>query len=198
MEGAAWLARLRWRQRGAWLWPTFVVLTIVDGFLLHALPAAGSTQTLVGGIVAGMVFNVLAVLLLSRPGGALLRRRRKDMPVGVARNYAGAGAVALVTAAMLAIGLVHHATIVAQRRALDDAIVRAIAFIGDRAPAEFRANAGHTDTYTIQAGSMYRTCVSNRAGTRDYCVIVKSKLPFARSVVPDGSEPNAIFSAGLD
>ena len=198
MEGAAWLARLRWRQRGAWLWPTFVVLTIVDGFLLHALPAAGSTQTLVGGIVAGMVFNVLAVLLLSRPGGALLRRRRKDMPVGVARNYAGAGAVALVTAAMLAIGLVHHATIVAQRRALDDAIVRAIAFIGDRAPAEFRANAAHTDTYTIQAGSMYRTCVSNRAGTRDYCVIVKSKLPFARSVIPDGSEPNAIFSAGLD
>ena len=66
MEGA-WLARLRWRQRGAWLWPTFAVLTVVDGFLLHALPAAGSTQTLVGGIVAGMVFNVLAVLLLSRP-----------------------------------------------------------------------------------------------------------------------------------
>jgi hypothetical protein len=197
MEGAAWLARLRWRQRGAWLWPTFVVLTIVDGFLLHALPAAGSSQTLVGGIVAGMVVNVLAVLLLSRPGGALLRRRRKDMPVGVARNYAGAGAVALVTAAMLAIGLVHHATIAAQRRALDDAIVRAIAFIGDRAPPEFRANAAHTDTYTIQAGWMYRTCVSNRAGTRDYCVIVKSKLPFARSVVPDGSEPNAIFSAGL-
>ena len=62
--------------------------------------------------VAGMVFNVLAVLLLSRPGGALLRRRRTDMPVGVARNYAGACAVALVTAAMLAIGLVHHATIV--------------------------------------------------------------------------------------
>jgi hypothetical protein len=198
MEGAAWLARLRWRQRGAWLWPTFVVLTIVDGFLLHAFPAAGSTQTLVGGIVAGMVFNVLAVLLLSRPGGALLRRRRTDMPVGVARNYAGAGAVALVTAAMLAIGLVHHSTIVAQRRALDDAIVRAIAFIGDRAPPEFRANAGRTDTYTIQAGSMYRTCVSNRAGTRDYCVIVKSKLPFARSVIPDGSEPNSIFSAGLN
>ena len=171
---------------------------VVDGFVLHALPAAGSTQTLVGGIVAGMVFNVLAVLLLSRPGGALLRRRRTDMPVGVARNYAGAGAVALVTAAMLAIGLVHHATIVAQRRALDDAIVRAIAFIGDRAPAEFRANAGHTDTYTIQAGSMYRTCVPNRAGTRDYCVIVKSKLPFARSVIPDGSEPNSIFSAGLN
>jgi hypothetical protein len=197
MDGA-WLVRLRWRRRGAWLWPTFVVLTIVDGFLLHALPAAGSTQTLVGGIVAGMVFNVLAVLLLSRPCGALLRRWRKDLPVGVARDYAGTGAVLFVTAAMLAIGLAHHVTIVSQKRALDDAIVRAIAFIGDRAPAQFRANADHPDTYTIQAGAMYRTCVPNHARTRDYCVIVKSKLPFARSVVPDGSEPNAIFAAGTN
>ena len=94
--------------------------------------------------------------------------------------------------------MLHHATIAAQRRSLDDAIVRAIAFIGDRAPAEFRANASHTDTYTIQAGAMYRTCVPNRAETRDYCVIVKSKLPFARSVIPDGSEPNSIFAAGTN
>lgn len=197
MDGA-WLARLRWRQRGAWLWPTFVVLTLADGFILHALPVAGSTQTIVGGIVAGMVVNVLAVLLLSRPAGALLRRRRQDMPVVVARNYAGAGAVVLVSAVMLTAGLLHHRTIVAQQRALDDAIVRAIAYIGDHAPAQFRANAAHTDTYTIQAGSMYRTCVPNRAGTRRYCVIVKSKLPLARSVVPAGSEPNSVFSAGTN
>lgn len=195
MDGA-WLARLRWRRRGAWLWPTFVVLTIADGFILHALPVAGSTQTIVGGIVAGMVLNLLAVLLLSRPAGALLRRRRTDMPVGVARNYAGAGAVVLVSAVMLIVGLLHHRTIVAQQRALDDAVVRAIAFIGDRAPPQFRANAARTDTYTIQAGSIYRTCVLNRAGTRSYCVIVRTKLPLGRSVVPDGSEPNSVFAAG--
>ena len=86
---AAWLARIRWRRRGAWLWPTFAASTVLDGALLHALPAAGTTQTLVGGILAGMVFNVLAVLLLSRPLGVLLRRARPDMPVVVARNYAG-------------------------------------------------------------------------------------------------------------
>ncbi len=195
---AAWLARMRWRRRGAWLWPTFVVATILDGLILHSLPLTGATQTLVGGIVAGMVFNVLAVLLLSRPIGILVRRVRRDMPVVVARNYAGAFAVLLVSAVMLAIGLAHHSTVVAQQRALDDAVMRAEAFIGDRAPEQFRVNMSHSDTYTIQPGAIYRTCVPNRAGTRTYCVIVRTALPLARSVVPAGYEPNSIFSQGTN
>ena len=197
MEGA-WLARMRWRRRGAWLWPTFFVLTIADGFLLHALPAAGTTQTLAGGILAGMVFNLLAVVLLSRPLGSLLRRRRRDMPVVVARNYGGAAAVGLVTAVMVAVGVAHHSTIVSQRQSLDDAVERAIAYIGDRAPNQFRANVTHTDTYTIQAGSMYRTCVPNRAGTENYCVIVRTHMPLAGSVTPDGHTPNAVFALGTN
>ena len=195
---AAWLARMRWRRRGAWLWPTFAAATVLDGVLLHALPAAGTTQTLVGGIVAGMVFNVLAVLLLSRPLGVLVRRVRPDMPVVVARNYAGTFAVLFVTAVVLAIGVAHHATVVSQQRALDDAVMRAEAYIGARAPAEFRVNVDNSNTYTIQPGAVYRTCVSNRGGTRSYCVIVKTRLPLAQSVVPAGSEPNSVLSEGTN
>jgi hypothetical protein len=197
MDGA-WLARLRWRRRGAWLWPTFGVLTILDGVLVHALPMAGSSQTLPGGIVAGLVLNVLAVALLSRPIGNLLRRRRGDLPVGVARDYAGTSAVVLVSAAVLTVGLLHHPTIVAQQQELNDAIVRAEAFIGDRAPAEFRVNVSHTDTFTIQPGAVYRTCVPNRNGTRTYCVVVKTALPLAQSVTPAGYEPNSTFAEGAN
>lgn len=197
MDGA-WLARWRWRRRGAWLWPTFIALTLVDGFVLHALPVAGDSQTLIGGIVAGLILNLLGVLLLARPLGALLRRRRRDMPVSVARNYSGAVAVALVSVAVLAAGLAHRPAIAAQKRMLDDAVIRAIAFIGTRAPDAFRVNVQHTDTYTIQPGYAYRTCVPNRDGTRTYCVIVRSRLPLARSVVFAGYEPNSIFSAGTN
>lgn len=192
MDGA-WLARLRWRHRGAWLWPTFVVLAVVDGIIVHALPMAGDTQTLVGGIVAGLVLNVFAVLLLSRPFGKALRTRRKDMPRVVARNYGGTVAVVLVTVGMLTVGLIHHPAIAADRNALNDAIVRAEAYIGDRAPQQFRVNVTHTDTYTIQAGAVYRTCVPNRAGTRTYCVVVKpTGITFA------GYEPNSIFAQGTN
>jgi hypothetical protein len=56
----------------------------------------------------------------------------------------------------------------------------------------------HTDTFTIEPGSVYRTCVPNAAGTRTYCVIVNTRMPLARSVVPAGYESNEMFSQGAN
>ncbi|HET9105397.1 MAG TPA: hypothetical protein VFN55_18755 [Solirubrobacteraceae bacterium] len=195
---AGWLHRLRWRRSGAWLWPTFVVLTVLDGVFVHARPMVGDGQNLVGGVVIAMVFNVIAILLLARPLGALVHRRRRDMPPVVARDYGGTLGVALVTALMVTAGLVHHGALAGERSTLRDAIARAEAYVGDHAPAPFRLMAAHTDTFTIQAGQVYRTCVPNPAGTRTYCVIVRPRLPLQRSVTFDGYEPNAVFSEGVN
>ena len=195
MDGA-WLARMRWRRRGAWLWPVFVATTIVDAVIGHLLPPAGDTQTLFAAALLGLVGNVLAVLLLSRPLGALLRRGRPDLPAVVARNYAGAGAVAFVAVVLLSIGLVHHSSIVGDRRSMEDAIVRAQAYIGDRAPAAFRGNVQMTSTYAIEPGAIYRVCVLSVDRRRTYCVVVKTQLPFERSVTFAGYEPNSMFSLG--
>jgi hypothetical protein len=192
----AWLGRLRWRRRGAWLWPTFVVTVALDGVIVHELPMLGDRQSVYGGLLAGLILNVLAVLFCSRPGGMLLRRLRPDLPDGVARNYAGTAAVLAVSAAILGIGLLHRSTILDRQRMLDDVVARAEAYIGDRAPAAFRVNAAHTNTFTIQAGSVYRTCVPSSNGRRTYCVIVKPKLPLAQSVVFAGYEPNWLFAEG--
>jgi hypothetical protein len=197
MDGA-WLARLRWRWRGALLWPTYVGAIAADGLIGHARPPVGTGQSLGSALLVGLVATLPAVLLLSRPLGAILRRRRTDMPVTVARNYAGTAAVLTVTALILFAGLVHHPAIAAQQRVLDEAIARAEAFIGDRAPAEFRVNAYHTDTFAIQPGAMYRTCVPSRYRPRYYCVIVKVRLPLEQSVVFDGYEPNATFAQGVN
>jgi hypothetical protein len=195
---AAWIARARWRWRGAWLWPVFVVAAILDGVIAVVRPFVGDRQSFAGGLLAGLVLNLLVVLFLSRALGALLRRVRGDMPVGVARNYGGTAAVVLVSAGLLAVGLARHEGIVDNQQALRDAVVRAVAYIGDHAPQVFRANAQRTDTFTIQAGTMYRTCVTSSDGRRAYCVIVKPRLPLARSVVFAGSEPNSLFSEGVN
>ena len=107
-----WLARLRWRQRGAWLWPTFVVAHRGRRGIVHTLPDGRRHQTLAGGIMVALVFNVIArAVLLSRPLGVLLRRRRTDMPAAVARNYGGTAAVLVCRAVMLAPASLHHSTI---------------------------------------------------------------------------------------
>jgi hypothetical protein len=195
---AAWIARARWRWRGAWLWPTFVVAALLDGVIATVRPFVGDRQSLAGGVLAGLVLNLLAVLFCSRGFGVLLRRWRGDMPVGVARNYGGTVAIALVSTGLLAAGLARHPGIVQNQRALRDAIVRAVAYIGDHAPQTFRANAQHTDTFTIQAGAMYRTCVPSQDGRHSYCVIVKPGLSLGRSVVFDGYEPNWLFAEGVN
>ena len=195
---AAWIARARWRWRGAWLWPTFVIAALIDGVIATIRPFVGDRQSFAGGVLAGLVINLLAVLFCSRGFGLMLRRRRTDMPVGVARNYGGTAAVVLVSAGLLAAGMARHPGIVANQRALRDAVVRAAAYIGDRAPETFRVDAQRTDTFTIQAGAIYRTCVLSQDGRRSYCVIVRPHLPSARSVVFDGYEPNWLFAEGVN
>jgi hypothetical protein len=185
-----------WRRRGAWLWRVFVAATILDAVLEHLRPPAGDAQSVASAGLVGLVANLLGVLLLSRPLGALLRRVRPDLPRVVARNYAGTSVVLAVSSALLVAGLVHHDSVVANQNAMRDATVRAQAWIGDRAPAEFRRHVGLPDTYAIEPGSIYRTCVPGRDYTRTYCVIVNTNLPFARSVRFDGHTPNTVFAEG--
>jgi hypothetical protein len=181
----AWLVRARWRVRGAWMWPAFVLLGFADAFVGHLLPVAGDAQSVIGTLVVALVLNLIAVVALAWPAAWLLRRVYRDMPWSVARNYGGTGCVLLVT-------------VDSDRRALRDAEVRAAAWIGARAPAPFRAQASRLDTFAIQTGVVYRSCVSNRAGTRDYCVVVDERAPTGSSVRPAGSEPNGVMELGTN
>src|SRR5947209_583239 len=196
MEGLGpTLTRIRWRFRGAWMWPAFVALTMVDIAIGHALPSSGESTSVGDAMVAALFLNLLAVALISRAGGVALRAVRPDLPAIVARDYAGTAVLLLVAAALLVTGLIHRGSIERDRQMLRDAIVRAQAYIGARAPAEFRENLAQVDTFTIEHG-IYRTCVPGRVTARTYCVVVKSGLPLARSVAFAGYESNEVFAAG--
>ncbi len=195
MDGAR-LARFRWRRRGAWLWPAFAAATIVDALAGHLLPPSGETQALAGAALSGLVLNLIAVVVLSGPLGALLARFRAELPRVVARDYAGAWAVSALTLVLLVAGTVHHSSVLAHRRLMRDATARAQAWIGDRAPPAFRRDLQRVSTFTLQPG-MYRACVDSDDGRQTYCVIVNTALPFARSVRFAGHEPNSVFGAGV-
>jgi hypothetical protein len=194
--GGGLLARMRWRRRGAWLWPAFIAATIADGLVGHLLPPAGVSQTIASALLIGLVLNLIGVILLSRPVGALVRRARQDLPRLIARDYGGTIVVLAIAAGVLGAGLLHRGSVLADKRSFRDATVRAQAFIGDRAPAQFRANTGAATTFAIQEGSIYRVCVPSRDQKHTYCVIVNTLLPLARSVTFSGYEPNWMFAQG--
>jgi len=79
------------------MWPAFVVMAIVDGVVGHELPVNPPSQSVVAGVVIGLILNLVCIVVLSAPLGALLRRVRPDLPVLIARNYAGTLCVLLVT-----------------------------------------------------------------------------------------------------
>ncbi len=195
MDGA-WLVRMRWRRRGAWLWPAFAAATIFDAVIGRALPPSGDTQSLVGAALVGCFLNLLGIVVLGRLFGAILRRRRRDLPRIVARDYGGTMIVLVIAAALLGAGLINHSTVLEHRQAKRDAIVRAQAFIGDRAPAEFRADMSLVDTYAIEPGSMYRVCIPSHYRSRNFCVVVRTNIPLTQSVRFDGYESNDVFAAG--
>lgn len=190
------LQRLRWRRRGAWLWPTFIAATIADGAIGAALPPQGDSQSAVGLAIVAGVINLVAIVLLTRPLAAAVRRVRPELPMIVARDYAGRVLILGITAALLIAGLVHRPTVQQHQRTMRDAIVRAQAWIGDRAPSTFRRNVQFVSTFTIEPGWMFRMCVPSQDGRRTYCVIVNTNLPLQHSVRFDGYEPNTVFAQG--
>jgi hypothetical protein len=192
------LVRLRWRRAGAWLWPSFIAFTVVDAVIGHTLPPAGSTESLTAAGLLGLMLNLLGVLLLSRPIGWGLRRVRRDLPGVVARDYAGTLVVLALTATLVLVGIMHRPAMAASQRATHDAIARAQAWIGDRAPEEFRRNLQVVSLLAIQSGTIYRACVPNVQKTKSYCVIVDRSKPLDQSVRFSGYEPNATLASGTD
>lgn len=190
-----WASRLRWRLRGAWLAPLLVLLTLLDALLLHWRPLAGDGATgFVPALLLASFLNLVAVAALAPLLALALRRARRDQPVVVARDRAGVALVLLVTAGLLAGGLLHHGTVVRDRRALADAHARAIAWIGTYAPAAFPRHLALADTVAVVPGRLFRTCAPDPANGRAWCVVVRAGGGIRR----DGGTPNALFQAGRE
>ena len=164
------LRRLRWRLRGAWLWPTFAAATLADTVLLHFLPVAGNGRTgwVPAFLLAGCL-NVVAVAAFGGLGGWLLRRWRPDLPKVVADDRAGTALVLLVSALFLAFGLAHRPALQDHTEDVAAQAAAARRWFASQAPAEYRRHVDAADSLQI-APELYRTCVPGRDPERWLCI----------------------------
>jgi hypothetical protein len=168
VEDRIWTSRLRWRLRGARLWPTFAVLTVVDGFLLHHNPIAGDSASVLGGILLAGFLNLIALVLLAP---LLARRLHGRRPREIADDRAGTVVIAGVTVLLAAIGLAHAGSVDDANRAMAAQLAAARDYFERKAPPEYRINRSHISTWK-QSDTFFRTCIPGPDRAHALCVFV--------------------------
>ena len=191
---ALWRNRLRWRLRGAMLWPAFAVALVVDAVLLHVLPIAGEGRPgPVASLLLAAFFNLVAVAVAAPIAGRALRRRRPEMPRVVADDQAGTALLVLVAAVLVVLGLVHRPALRDEDR---DRVAQAEAvraYVAHRAPAEYRVNIDRADTWR-QGPDLWRTCVPGPDPHRALCLFVTTDQSPPGITVDRDQRPNSVVS----
>ena len=188
MVESVWRRRLRWRLRGAWQWPTFVVLTLVDAFVLVRLPFQGGGADAVGALLLAGFFNLLAVAVLAPLAGMLVRRRRRDLPALIARDYAGTAVLALITAGLLAGGLAHRSAVVSER-ADQRAMFTAVHDYLVHSEPEYVGGLAGLDAVRLE-DERYRACVYRPRERRPLCLLVNTDQSPAGVQLDPSRDPN--------
>jgi hypothetical protein len=188
-DRSVWITRMRWRMRGAWLWPAFVVLTLAEGAALELLPISGDGP---GGVVPGALLagfaNLICVATLAPLAGRRLRRRRPDLPRPVADNYAGTALLCVVAAGIVALGLVHRPRVLAEQ-ADHGAVAGAVHdYVIAQAPA-YRRGIASAEAVRLEE-DLYRACVPGPDPERWLCLFVRTGQHPAGVTVDADRTPN--------
>jgi hypothetical protein len=168
-----WHRRLRWRLRGAWQWPAFVALTLVDGIALVVLPPYdGAPENVFPGVLLAGFVNLLAVAVVAPAAGLLLRRARPDLPRLIASNYAGGWLLAAITALLLTAGLLHRSA-VEEEEAREQAVATAMHDFVVRQEPRLRGSLGTIDLIRIDR-DYYRACIPGDDPRHWLCLFVST------------------------
>jgi hypothetical protein len=169
-----WASRLRWRLRGAKLWPTFVVVVLLEGMLLQVLPVSEDHGPgLFAAILLAGVPNLVLVAVAAPLAGRWLRRRHPTMPKVVATDRAGVALLLAGVVVVVGLGLAHRPAVRAAQDDLAAQAAQARRYFVNQAPAQYQANLNHLSTWK-QGPNLYRTCVAGADPQRAYCVFVNT------------------------
>lgn len=187
-----WHRRLRWRLRGAWQWPAFIVLTLADGVLLAKLPPyEGGPPAVFPGVLLAAFANLIAVAVLAPAAGWALRRRRPDLPRFIAADYAGTWLLAAITAVLVTGGLAHRSA-AADERTREHLVARLVHdYVIARAP-EYVGGLDHIDAIELEP-RRYRACVPGRDERHALCLYVATDRSPPGVTRDPSQEPNEVF-----
>ena len=166
-----WLTRLRWRLRGALLWPAFALMTAVDALLLTRLPVYGTgPDGTVPAVLLSAAINLVCVAIVSPLGARAVRRRRPDLPRPVAADLAATAGLGVLALGLVVAGLAHRSEVRDERRAYAAQVTAVARYVHAQAP-QYAENLRSLDSVRL-GKDQYRTCVPSDDPDRWLCLIV--------------------------
>lgn len=162
---------MRWRMSGAWLWPAFAIVIVLEMGLLHWLPIAGRGSGWVAGLLLAGSLNLIAIVLVGGLGSVVLRRWRGDLPKVVADDRAGLAALAVVGLAFLVAGIVHRPELQAEQAAFSAQSLATRLWVRNNGDAFARAHVDGADSVLVDT-DLYRTCVPEPDPKRWLCLVI--------------------------
>jgi hypothetical protein len=178
-EERFWPTRMRWRLRGAWMWPTFVVVTLVDAFLLHRL---SPVREGIDPIPALLIATFSNLILIGAIGPWLAHRIWKRRPAAgegapakaqfeVLSDRMGTGLLVAGVFGALAAGLAARPTIVVETDQRERGAKLLEDYVEAHGSTELRRNLEASDTRRYADG-YYRSCIPHDDRRRATCFII--------------------------
>lgn len=206
-----WTSRLRWRLRGAWQWPAFAVLTVVDGFVLDLLPPwAPDRINVIEGVLIATFGNLILVgafapFLARRLGGpretpatppsgrapagdALSQTEREVFQDRVATGLLLAGLVAVLVS-----GIANRPAVVSETEATEEVGRQLRDYVARSGSEELNRNLETANTIRLSEG-YFRVCVARDDRRHHVCLFVDTSKDPAEVRRDRSEEPNSRFA----
>jgi hypothetical protein len=198
-EQRFWTARVRWRLRGAWMWPSFVAITLLDGFLLHRLPPVRTGIDVIPAVLLATFGNLV---LIGAIGPWLARRLWKRRPAAepdappkaqleVLTDRIGTGLLVASVFGVLAAGLAARPTVIAETDAKEEAARAIHAYVQQSGDPELLRNEETAHAARLADG-LFRICIARDDRERFACFIVDTNEDPTRIDRDASAEPNEI------
>jgi hypothetical protein len=197
-----WTHRLRWRMRGARMWPLFAALTIGDGLLLHFLPPNRTGVRIVPGLIiasfanlflVGVIAPFIARRLVVRERHAHQAEGREPVPPEVFLDRSASSLLIVAAIGLTIAGLGNRPVIVSETRATEENAHLVEQYVNAHGSAEVKANLQTANSKRLSEG-YFRTCINLNDRSKAFCMYVDTKK---QTVVPDASQrPNSVELGG--
>lgn len=186
-----WTRRLRWRMRGAWLWPAFFALTLLDALLLVLLPPVRTGVDFPPALIISSFANLFLVGAVAPWLGRRIAQRG-EVPLEVVTSRTATALLALGAVGVLAAGLATRPLVVSETEDTEAAAGAVRTYIDAHASAEVRRNLDTANTIRLEE-DFFRICVALDDRRRASCYFVDTDSDPPR-VAPDGdARPNALY-----